>query len=458
MYKLILPTRYFLRRRIAILAIAAVALCVFMVVVVMTVMSGLVDDFRQKNHSFFGDCIVSSQSLVGFAYYEDFARGLEEREFVESVSVLIRTVGLLSKAGASWNMPVEVVGVDPVAHSRVTSFGESLYYNRDDLAKAYMPKHAPELDGCVLGIDMLGNRGPGGEYYHSDQPGHIEVKVSCFPLTAKGNLLKGGIGGEIVNTKGFFYSDDSHSGLVRVDSNTVYLSFERVQNLCGMGGKNKRASAIHIKFADEVSAEKGSAKVAVMWDEFKADRVASAETSSEKTYAGLLGNVVVQSWKSYRRESIAPMEKEQTMMTMVFAMLGIITVFIILVVFYMIISSKSKDIGILKSMGISTGSVISVFLVFAGFIGFIGTAIGMAGGCAFLVKINDIEDWLHVKYQWQLWDRSVYAIGDIPNNIEWQSLAVIGIFAVTACFVGALIPSYQAARRQVAQTLQVDQL
>ena len=46
------------------------------------------------------------------------------------------------------------------------------------------------------------------------------------------------------------------------------------------------------------------------------------------------------------------------MMTLVFAMLGIITIFIILVVFYMMISSKSKDIGILKSMGISTGSVV----------------------------------------------------------------------------------------------------
>ena len=453
MYKIILPARYFIKRRIAILAVAAVALCVFMVVVVMTVMSGLVEDFRQKNHDFFSDCIVNSQSLVGFAYYEDFAAELDSQDFVEAVSPVIRTVGVLTKAGADWNMPVEVVGIDPARHSRATTFGQSLYYHRDDPKNAFLPKHDKDLPGVVLGIALSRERGADGEYYHDPEPGIIEVKVSCFPLTAKGNLLKAGIGGEIVNTKGFFYSDDSHSGLVRgVDSNTIYLPIARLATLCAMGGKNARASAIHVKFSEGVSAAKGSAKVAELWDKFKAEY-------SEKTYAFLLDNVVVQSWKSYRRESIAPMEKEQTMMTLVFAMLGIITVFIILVVFYMIISSKSKDIGTLKSIGISTGSVVSVFIIFAGFIGFLGTAIGMAGGCAFLVKINEIEGWLKDNTQWTgVWNKSVYAIEKIPNNIEWQPLAVIGTCAMMACLVGALIPSYQAARRQVAQTLQVNQL
>ena len=459
MYKIILPARYFIRRRIAILAVAAVALCVFMVVVVMTVMAGLVDDFCQKNHDFFGDCIVSSESLVGFAGFNDFASELESQDYVEAVSVVIKTVGVLTKAGADWNMPVEVVGLDPAAHSRVTAFGQSLYYHRDNPENAFLPDYDKDLPGCVLGIDLSRERGAGGEYYHSPDPGQIEVQVSCFPLTARGNLLKAGVGGEIVNTKGFFYSDDSHSGIVKTDSSTIYLPFDRVAALCGMDGKNSRASAIHVKFTDDVSVEKGSAKVAELWDRFKAARIAAAESSSEQIYASLLDNVVVQSWKSYRRDTIAPMEKEQTMMMLVFSMLGIITVFIILVVFYMIISSKSKDIGILKSIGISTSSVISVFIVFAGLIGFIGTAIGMAGGCAFLIKINDIEGWLKAQYNWSgVWDPSVYAIDKIPNNIEWQPLVIIGICAITACLIGALIPSYQAARRQVAQTLQVNQL
>ena len=72
MYKIILAIRYLVKRRIAYFAVFAVALCVFIAFVVMTVMTGLVSDFRQKNHRFAGDCVVSTESLVGFTHYEDF--------------------------------------------------------------------------------------------------------------------------------------------------------------------------------------------------------------------------------------------------------------------------------------------------------------------------------------------------------------------------------------------------
>ena len=458
MYKVILPFRYFVSRRITILAIAAIALCVFIVVVVMTVMNGLVEEFRNKNHAYAGDCVISTDSLVGFAYYDEFLGRLNDQTFVAAASAAVKSFGLLAQPGVDKNIGVEIMGIDPQSFARATGFGKTLYYHRIDPANAFMPSVAPDSAGCVLGIDMVqSERTRSGDYKHPPALPQIKLTISCFPLTVKGALAKAGT--DLINTRVFYYSDDSHSGIVKTDSSTIYLPFDRVAALCGMDGKNSRASAIHVKFTDDVSVEKGSAKVAELWDRFKAARIAAAESSSEQIYASLLDNVVVQSWKSYRRDTIAPMEKEQTMMMLVFSMLGIITVFIILVVFYMIISSKSKDIGILKSIGISTSSVISVFIVFAGLIGFIGTAIGMAGGCAFLIKINDIEGWLKAQYNWSgVWDPSVYAIDKIPNNIEWQPLVIIGICAITACLIGALIPSYQAARRQVAQTLQVNQL
>ncbi|MCK4999155.1 MAG: FtsX-like permease family protein [Anaerohalosphaera sp.] len=457
MYKVILPARYLFKRRIAILAILAVALCVFMVVVVMTVMRGLLQDFREKNHNFFGDCIVSSQSLVGFTYYEDFIKQLEEQDFVEAVSPVINAVGIMSMPGSDLNDAKTLTGIDPARHIKVTNFAETLHYRKSDPQKAFVPTYDPEKVGCVPGIDMVYLRNSSGGYSHGLEPMPIELKISCFPLTARGNLLNSGMGSP-VNTKNFFYSDDSHSGIVKIDSNTVYLPFGRLQSLCGMGGKNPRASAIHIKFAKGFPVTNGTAKVTSLWKVFAKKYETQAATSSEQTYATLMDNVVVESWKGYRRSAIAPMEKEQAMMTLIFGMLGIITVFIILVVFYMMISSRSKDIGILKSVGISTTSVVGIFIVFAGFIGCIGTAIGMSAGCAMLVRINSIEDWLFDKYNWQLWDRSIYAIGDIPNKIEWQMLTIIGTCAVVACLVGAIIPSYQAARREIADTLRVDQL
>jgi ABC-type lipoprotein release transport system permease subunit len=100
MYKIILPFRYLFKKRISYLAFLAVALCVFIVVVVMTVMTGLVTDFKQKNHEFVGDCVVGTGSLVGFAYYEDFVKILEGKDFIEGISPVIKSYALVSPGGS----------------------------------------------------------------------------------------------------------------------------------------------------------------------------------------------------------------------------------------------------------------------------------------------------------------------------------------------------------------------
>ena len=454
MYKIILPGRYFLKRRITWLAVAAVALCVFIVVVVMTVMNGLVDEFKGKNHEFTGDCVVSTESLVGFAYYEDFMAEIEGSDFVEAASAAVKGYGLLTMEKYDWTIGVEIMGLDPVRHSRVTNFGSTLYYRREAIEKAFVPLYDENLAGCVVGIDLpypvlSVTRNRSGVYVHDIGPVRREYTISCFPLNAKGGLARAGV--DIVNTKNYYFSDDSHSGLVKSDGRVVYLPLEEAQKLLGMSGFDARASAVYIKFSEGVDLNEGCAKVSRLWDTFKEGR-------SSQMYAGLLEGVRVQSWIEYRRSSIAAMEKEQIMLTVLFLMLGVITVFIVFVVFYMIISHKSKDIGILKSVGVSDKSVIEIFLRFAIFVGLAGAGIGVGAGCVFLVKINALEDWLFAKFNWQLWDRSVYAIGEIPNRIELGVLGIIVLCAVCACLAGAFLPSVQAARRRPAEILQVNQL
>ena len=68
-----------------------------------------------------------------------------------------------------------------------------------------------------------------------------------------------------------------------------------------------------------------------------------------------------------------------------------------------------------------------------------------------------MENWLYEHYGWRLWDRSIYAIDQIPNTIEWSMLAVVAVSAIGACLLGALIPSLQAASKSPVRILQVSQ-
>jgi lipoprotein-releasing system permease protein len=268
-------------------------------------------------------------------------------------------------------------------------------------------------------------------------------------LTARGALAQAGT--DMVNTKTFYFSDQSTTGLPRIDGSVVYLPFEQVQLLCGMERSPKRASRLHIRFKPEIKIRAGCEKVQSLWQKFRQDKAGEIQ-------AYLLDTVTVQGWKQYRRSSIAPLENEQTEMSVMFGFVGITTVFIVLVVFYMIISHKSKDIGILKSIGASNVDIIELFSGYAFLVGIVGSGIGLYAGWVFLVKINRIENWLFEHFGFQLWDRTIYAIGDIPNQVEFKTLAVIVVSAIAACLVGALIPSLQAARRKPVETLQVGQL
>jgi len=449
MFKLILATRYLLRRRITYFAVLAVALCVFIVVVVMTVLTGLVADFKQKNHDFVGDCIVGTDSLVGFGYYEDFVAKLEAADFIEAVSEVIRSYALLSPRGRDLSVGVEILGIDPVRHGRATGFANAIYYRRDDLARAFAPLYEPNLPGCILGIDLARERDANGRYTYGARPPRIGFSISCFPLTAKGAPLAAGAG--LVNTKTFWYSDHAHSGLARVDSSLVYLPFELAQQMCGMAGPTKRISAIHVKFKPGVELDAGRDTVERLWREFK-------NANAHQPQAYLLETVTVQTWKTNRRTLIAAMEKEQTMMTAMFGFVGIVTVFIVLVVFYMIISHKSKDIGVLRSIGVCGADIIELFAGFAFMVALAGSSLGVLAGWSFLARINRIEDWLFQHFGFQIWDRTMYAIGDIPNRVSPKVLAVIVASAIAACLLGALVPSWHAARMKPIETLQVNQL
>lgn len=453
MYKFILAFRYLIKRKISYFAVAAVALCVFVVFVVITVLTGLSEGFKTKVYNSTGDCVVHTKSLVGFGYYEEFLEILRRQPYIEAASPVVRNyaligVGRVAGRTAYGEYTKEIAGIEPVSYAEVTGFDKWLQYNKDSLDKAFVPAYDPNLPGCVPGIDFLFSRDEKGDYHPPSEPSAIALEINCVPLNAKGAMSKAGAGE--FSTKTFYCSDYFHAGY-SLDWRFIFLPFDDVQMLCGMATGHKRITHIHIKFTPTVSINAGTDKVARLWSDF-------AEQKKDAPYANLLENVKVQSWKNFSKTVVAIVETQQTMMIVCFGMIGVITIFIVLVVFYMIVSHKIKDIGILKSVGAGSFSIMSLFLYFASLIGIIGSGIGAFVGWRFLVHINAFEDWLFENFEFQLWDRRISSIGDIPNAVDLKVLAIIIVCAIAVCMLGALLPSRRAGRMKCVDTLQVSGL
>ena len=97
-------------------AIAAVSLIVMMVIIVLNIMSGLVNEVRGKNHIWSGDIILSRSSLVGFDHYSEFTQILTGTDYVKAVSPVIRSFGLVSGEA-----PSMVYGLDLKSFKKVAA-------------------------------------------------------------------------------------------------------------------------------------------------------------------------------------------------------------------------------------------------------------------------------------------------------------------------------------------------
>jgi len=131
-------------------------------------------------------------------------------------------------------------------------------------------------------------------------------------------------------------------------------------------------------------------------------------------------------------------------------------VVLVSVIIYMIVFQKTKDIGVLKAIGASSGGVAWIFLLYGAAVGLVGSILGTVGGYYFVRYINPIQDWVDRVFGFRVWSREVFMFEKIPNEVDPANVVGIVIAAIAAGLVGALIPAYRAARMQPVEALRYE--
>ena len=143
MYQLLLITKYLRRKLAPLFAAVAVTLCTAMVIIVISVMGGFLDQLERSIQNIAGDLTVTAFTLRGFPDYEDLAARLEAMPEVAVATPMIKSYGLVNLGQRS--DAVQLIGIEPGDYARVLPYRESLAWGSDDLAA--------ELDAAASDYD-----------------------------------------------------------------------------------------------------------------------------------------------------------------------------------------------------------------------------------------------------------------------------------------------------------------
>jgi lipoprotein-releasing system permease protein len=165
------------------------------------------------------------------------------------------------------------------------------------------------------------------------------------------------------------------------------------------------------------------------------------------------GELKVETWDEHQQDFLNAVEHEKSLLVILFAIISVVAIFLIFCIFFMIVMEKTRDIGIVKSVGATSSSVAAIFLGYGLSIGIFGGGMGLL--LAFLVVhyINQLHAWMAYHLGVKIWDAKTYLFDTIPSTMDHRDVVVIVSIAILSSVLGALVPAIRAARMNPVDAL-----
>jgi len=407
-YEFFISLRYLKAKRkqifislITILSMAGVALGVMALIVVLSVMTGFVEDLKVK--------ILGTNAPLVILHH-----GAPMREYGEVINKIQGIEGIVSLTPFIFSQAmvtsetnvhgIVLRGIDPQTAGKVINI-------EDTLKKGSLGNLKKEEDsaypGVLLGKELAQNLGVLLD----------DLVVVVSPLAALAPM------GTPPLMKKFKVVGIFDSGMYEYDTSLAYISIRSAQKFLAMGDA---VTGIEVKVRD----------------------IYDVKNIAKRIQMKLGFSYGTKDWMQMNRSLFAALKLERIAMFIILVLIVLVAAFGIVSSLIMVVMEKTKDIAILKSMGATAKSIRRIFVLEGLIIGVTGTIVGLIAGY--------IICYLLAKYQFITLPSDIYYISRLPVKMKLIDFILVASAAIGISFLATIYPSWQAAKLDPAEALRYE--
>jgi len=397
MFELFLGMKYLKAKRkqrfisvITVISILGVMVGVMALVVVLSVMNGFRADLMSKILGVNSHLLVLS--LTGpFSDYQEAAEKVGKVEGVIASTAFIYTQVMINNSGAVSGAVLR--GVDPESAGAVVTFKSMI----KDGSITSLGKKVDGIPPIIIGAELAKQIGA--------HPGNVITVIS-----PEGRLTPLG---RTPNTRRFKVAALFDSGMYEYDASMIYISLKEAQDFLALGDK---VTGIEVRVEDVYKSDKISRKI-------------------QKT----LGYPYwTKDWKAMNRSLFSALKLEKLTMFVILTMIVLVGALNIISTLVMVVMEKTRDVAILRAMGASARSIMTIFMFQGLLVGVVGTFAGLVSGLGLCQLL--------AKYKFINLPADVYYISTLPVQVDVADVSFVAAAAVVISFLATLYPSWYASR------------
>jgi lipoprotein-releasing system permease protein len=388
---------------IALMSMAGIALGVAALIVVLSVMNGFQQELRNRILSVASH--IEVRGIPALADWETVARLALENPRVKAAAPYVLGQAMLSAGDV--NRGVIVRGIDPSREDTVADVGSHM--RRGSLADL-----KPGGFGIVLGSEVARALG-------------VLVGDTVVAITPQGTVTPAGT---LPRIKSFRVVGIFEIGMYEFDSGLALIDLADAQKLYRVDG----VSGVRLKLDDL----------------FAAPTVARELAQTMRTDAEL------RDWTQSHANFFRAVQIEKRVMFIILTLIVAVAAFNIVSAQVMLVTDKQADIAILRTLGASPASILTIFVIQGALIGVIGTLIGVTGGVALALNVETVVPAIERTLGVTFLDKSIYYISDLPSDLQRADVVTVAVIALVLALVATLYPSWRAARVNPAEALRYE--